>query len=210
MDDMDASSSTATTNTSTSTMTTRMSSPDDQCNDKHKYTQHNIQLHAEPANPSIAFLSELSKLFVHKVNALVESRNIFCSTEYPKSFTGEEAVNILILCIGFDWNRKEYRNLARLMMHIEEPTLFSPIAYSDKSLKNNTLYDSSKEAYSLNDCLDDDNAEFAQSLIMPLMDCYTPLCVKGISNGCYVPTCPNRGSQLLFKSIIINVNQFVY
>ncbi|KAL9553295.1 hypothetical protein MBANPS3_003354 [Mucor bainieri] len=190
MDDMDGSSNSSTTTTTASTATTtQMSSSEDQCrHDKER--------------PSIALLSELSRQFVQRVNALVASRNIFCSTEYPKSFTGEEAVNILISVIGHDWSRKEYRNLARLLMQMEEPALFSPIAYSDKSLKNNTLYDSSKEAYTLHDS--SDNEAPAQSLIMPLMDCYTPFCAKGASNGCYAPTCPNRGLQLLMKSTIIN------
>ncbi|CEP18921.1 hypothetical protein [Parasitella parasitica] len=181
MDDTDASSS-STTATMASTSTTRMSCSDDHCHDKEKSLP-------QLANPAVAFLSELSKLFVQKLNALIESRSIFCSTEYPKSL---------------DWSRKEYRNLARLMMHIQEPALFSPIAYSYKSLNNNTLYDSSNEAYCLGDCLDDDNTTFAQSLIVPLMDCYTPLCIKGASDGCYASTCPNRGSQLLFRSSIIN------
>jgi hypothetical protein len=87
---------------------------------------------------------------------------------------------------------------------MEEPALFSPIAYSDKSLKNNTLYDSSKEAYTLNEL--NENEALAQSLIMPLMDCYAPSCVRGTSSGCYAPTCPNRGLQLLMKSSIINVS----
>lgn len=189
---MDGSSNSSTTTATASTATnTQVSSSEDQC-------------HHDKDKPSVALLSELSRQFVQRVNALVASRNIFCSTEYPKSFTGEEAVNILILIIGHDWSRKEYRNLARLLMQMEEPALFSPIAYSDKSLKNNTLYDSSQEAYTLNEW--SENEAPAQSLIMPLMDCYTPLCVKGVSNGCYAPTCPNRGLQLLLKSNIINVS----
>lgn len=191
MDDMDGSSSSTTTTTASTATTTQMSPSEDQCHD-------------DKDRPSIALLTELSRQFVQRVNALVASRSIFCSTEYPKSFTGEEAVNILIVIIGHDWSRKEYRNLARLLMQMEEPALFSPIAYSDKSLKNNTLYDSSKEAYTLNDICE--NEAFTQALIMPLMDCYTPFCVKGVSNGCYAPTCPNRGSQHLNKSNIINVS----
>ncbi|KAI8645474.1 CNH domain-containing protein [Parasitella parasitica] len=195
MDDTDASSSSSATIASTSTA--RISCSDDQCHDKDKPP-------AQLANPATAFLSELSKLFVLRVKALIKSRNIFCSTEYPKSFTGQEAVDTLILIIGLDWSRKEYRDLARLMMHIQDPALFSPIAYSYKSLNNNTLYDSPNEAYSLGEGIQDDNTAFTQSLIMPLMDCYTPLCIKGASNGCYAPTCPNRGTQLLFRSNIIN------
>lgn len=194
MDDMDGSSNSSTTTATASTA--QMSLSEDQCHLDSK------------DRPSIALLSELSRQFVQRVNVLVASRNIFCSTEYPKSFTGEEAVNILILIIGHDWSRKEYRNLARRMMQTEAPALFSPIAYSDKSLRNNTLYDSSQEAYTLNELAE--NEALAQSLIVPLMDCYTPYCTKGVSSGCYAPTCPNRGSQLLMKSNIINVSAIIY
>jgi hypothetical protein len=41
---------------------------------------------------SVAFISELSKQFVYNVKELCKSRDIFCTTEYPNSFSGEEAV----------------------------------------------------------------------------------------------------------------------
>lgn len=80
------------------------------------------------------------------------------------------------------------------------PPLFVPVTYSDKSLKNNTLYDSPKEAYALTN-----NSDIQQSIVLSLLECYTPMCIKGLSNGCYSPTCPNKGSQLLSKSSIVNV-----
>jgi hypothetical protein len=80
------------------------------------------------------------------------------------------------------------------------PPLFVPVTYSDKSLKNNTLYDSPKEAYTLTS-----NDTLHQGLVTSLLECYTPMCIKGISNGCYSPTCPNKGSQLLSKSNIVHV-----
>lgn len=41
---------------------------------------------------SVACISELSKQFVYNIKELCKSRSIFCSTEYPNSFAGEEAV----------------------------------------------------------------------------------------------------------------------
>ncbi|CAO3657221.1 unnamed protein product [Mucor hiemalis] len=79
------------------------------------------------------------------------------------------------------------------------PPIFVPVAYSDKSLKHNTLYDSPKEAYTL--ILED---TVVSGVITSLTDCYTPMCIKGFSNGCYAPTCPNKGTQLLCKSNIVN------
>lgn len=81
------------------------------------------------------------------------------------------------------------------------PPIFVPVAYSDKSLKHNTLYDSPKEAYTL--ILED---TVVSGVITSLTDCYTPMCIKGFSNGCYAPTCPNKGTQLLCKSNIVNVS----
>lgn len=50
-----------------------------------------FSLHRQPTG-SNAFISELSSRFITQIKALTESRDIFCSTEYPASFTGEEAV----------------------------------------------------------------------------------------------------------------------
>lgn len=94
------------------------------------------------------------------------------------------------------------------------PPLFLPVAYADKSLKNNTLYDSPNEAYTLTketEAAEEEDMTYSQGLIVPLMDCYTPSCVKGSSNGCYAPKCPNRGTgttpyQLFPKNNIINVS----
>lgn len=88
--------------------------------------------------------------------------------------------------------------MARSLMH-SVPPLFTPVAYSDKSLKKNTFYDSSTEIYSL---LED---EVSQGLFVPFLDCYTPSCIRGSSNGCYAYRCPNRGSQRLSKHSIVNV-----
>jgi hypothetical protein len=43
-------------------------------------------------SPSIAFISELSKIFAFKIKELCHTRDLFCSREYPLSFTGEEAL----------------------------------------------------------------------------------------------------------------------
>jgi hypothetical protein len=90
------------------------------------------------------------------------------------------------------------------------PPLLSPVAYADKSLKNNTIYDSPKETYTLTN--EAENLVFSQGLLAPIMDCYSPSCIRG-SNSCYAPKCPNNGSgttqQFLAKSnIIINVRTF--
>ncbi|KAI9476322.1 MAG: CNH domain-containing protein [Benjaminiella poitrasii] len=203
--------------TSTSSIaTTTTSSSDIQCDDglinsrQHSWPSYintqpvSLKL-AENASPTLAFKSELCASFISKVTSLVESRNIFCSTEYPKSFTGEEAVNTLIEIFGCDWTRKEYREIARSLMHIVPP-LFVPIAYSDKSLKNNKLYDSPKEIYTLTEDAKDD-ACFTQGLFTPLLNCYTPSCSKNNSNGCYAPLCPNKNTMTILNNNTKVVNK---
>lgn len=58
-------------------------------------TNHPVTLKLnEPAATVItpAYVSELSKIFVTKIQELVKTRQIFSSNEYPDSFTGEEAI----------------------------------------------------------------------------------------------------------------------
>lgn len=92
-----------------------------------------------------------------------------------------------------------------------DPPIFVPVAYSDKSIKHNTLYDSPKEAYTLvpQEVVAAADTAIVSGVISSLTDCYTPMCIKGVSNGCYAPTCPNKGSQLLSKSNIVNVSLLV-
>jgi hypothetical protein len=51
-----------------------------------------MSLHTIQYQNSIAFMSEVVKNFIKRIHELCQSRDIFCSTEYPDSFTGEEAV----------------------------------------------------------------------------------------------------------------------
>lgn len=91
--------------------------------------------------------------------------------------------------LGNEWSRIECKRIARSLM----PSLFEPILYSAKSMKNSTFYDSSKEIYTFIE----GEIEQPNGVLTPLLDCYTPLCVKHYSNGCYAVDCPNRGSLLL-------------
>lgn len=55
--------------------------------------------------PSLSFpehyrLSELGEKFIIEIRQLNEHRRMFCTAEYPLSFTGEEAVVSICICIG--------------------------------------------------------------------------------------------------------------
>ncbi|KAI8091144.1 CNH domain-containing protein [Gilbertella persicaria] len=150
-----------------------------------------------------AFMSEITRCFVQKILQLVQTRNIFCSTEYPYGFTGQEAVGVLSDIVGYDWSRKEYKRMARSIMHSSVPPLFYPVTYSDKSLKTNTLYDSDKEAYTLcEEYVYYDTRQYPQGLFTQLTHCYSPLCTRGNTLECYAPTCPNKRPVLSQSTII--------
>lgn len=112
---------------------------------------------------------------------------------------------MLIDILGNEWSRKDYKQLARSLMSSSTTPLFTPIHYSTKSVKNNTLYDSEKEIYTLNET---DNID-TQGLLTPFLDCYTPLCSKTHSNGCYAHSCPNKGAQFLSTSKVVRTGQHV-
>lgn len=73
---------------STSSATTSYTSP--LSNDSNTPT-------ASTTPPAYAFLSVLSKAFVRRVRGLENVRELFCANEYPESFTGQEAIVMLIL-----------------------------------------------------------------------------------------------------------------
>lgn len=84
-----------------------------------------------------------------------------------------------------------YRKVARTLMRISPP-LISPIAYSERSLKNNTLYDSSNEVYTIVESTLQEG--FAQGVFTAFCPCYSRECQPG-QGGCYSPCCPNRTSR---------------
>ncbi|KAI8332877.1 hypothetical protein BC941DRAFT_462781 [Chlamydoabsidia padenii] len=123
------------------------------------------------------------------------SRKLFCTEEYPLSFTGAEAVHILRALIAEDFKDKFYRNLGRTLMALDPP-LFEPLPYSEKSLKKNVFYDSLNEFYTLKESTLALGPEgLAQGVSYPLSRCYAPRCSPDRGddfNLCYSPCCPNK------------------
>ncbi|SAM07200.1 hypothetical protein [Absidia glauca] len=141
-------------------------------------------------NDSIHLLSNLSQLFISGVKLVVVSRKLFCTDEYPLSFTGIEAMDIVRRLVpGNDKKDKVYRNIARSLMALGPP-LFEPLPYSEKSLKKNKFYDTANEFYALKDS----PLELPQGVYPLLSQCYSPRCALGDGvYKCYSPSCPNRG-----------------
>ncbi|KAI9248316.1 CNH domain-containing protein [Phascolomyces articulosus] len=151
---------------------------------------------------SPAILSDLADKFVSRVVQLNSTRRIFSTEEYPLSFTGEEAVKIVRDLLPPDLRTVVYRKVARLLMHTSPP-LISPIQYSEKSLRKNTLYDSPSEIYTVVDSTL--NEGFAQGVYSIVATCYSPFCEPN-RGGCYSTLCPNRfpprNPNLLYESNI--------
>ncbi|KAI9317115.1 hypothetical protein BX666DRAFT_1857732 [Dichotomocladium elegans] len=139
--------------------------------------------------PEYSRLSELGDKFILEVHSLNERRRMFCTVEYPLSFTGEEAVEIIKSLLPAGVPEGIGLCVARAFLRTVPP-LVNPISYSEKSFKRNTLYESASEVYTLNDETIDSGV-LPQGVITPLTRCYTQSCFPG-QGGCYAPLCPNR------------------
>ncbi|KAI9270472.1 CNH domain-containing protein [Phascolomyces articulosus] len=139
------------------------------------------------AFPDYSLLSEIGQRLVIEVRELNKHRKIFCSIEYPLSFTGQEAVQLIQSFLPGGISDTSALLVARALVRTTPP-LIGPISYSEKSLKRNTLYSSEYEVYTL---LEDDDPEIPQGVFTPLTHCYTQSCLPG-QGGCYAPLCPNR------------------
>lgn len=74
-----------------------------------------------------------------------------------------------------------------------KPPLIVPIAYSEKSLRKNKIYNSVNEMYTLvEETLDIDDE--IQGVYTPLTRCYSVSCLPGQPN-CYSSCCPNKSSS---------------
>ncbi|KAI8092625.1 uncharacterized protein BX664DRAFT_384169 [Halteromyces radiatus] len=143
-----------------------------------------------PDDQYYALLSNLSEQFIYWIKIVSGSRKLFCTDEYPFSFTGEEAVHIIRSLVSEGYKDKFYRHIARTLMNLQPP-LFEPLPYSERSLKKNTFYDTSKEFYTLNEStLGLGRDGLAQGIYYPLSRCYTPRCTG--NDACYSPCCPHR------------------
>lgn len=84
-----------------------------------------------------------------------------------------------------------YRKVARALMHISPP-LISPVSYSEKSMRKNTLYDSPYEVYTIVE--ETMEIGYAQGVYTAISPCYTYGC-NPETGGCYAPMCPNRSAR---------------
>ncbi|CAO3610519.1 unnamed protein product [Cunninghamella blakesleeana] len=171
--------------------------------DSMLYSNQNRSLNDKQlANMDFSILSNISILFIKRIKALRDVRELFCSNEYPESFTGQEAISVLCSILNEKIPKAYCIKIANALMN-NRPSLFQPIHYSQISLINNTVYDSPDEIYNLNE--DETNDSIPKGVLTCLTKCYTYGC-QAEGNGCYVPMCPNKPAifkyEFLTKSSI--------
>ncbi|KAI8342611.1 CNH domain-containing protein [Chlamydoabsidia padenii] len=134
--------------------------------------------------PNYALFSELATHFIDQVKRVTKRRKIYTTAEYPTSFNGEEAVDIVSGILPSGLPDGIYLKVTRALMHTSPPVI-CPITYSEKSARRNTLYQTNHEVYQL---VEDG---IPQGVYTPLTRCYTHFCLPG-QGGCYAPCCPNK------------------
>ncbi|KAG1380030.1 hypothetical protein G6F61_004423 [Rhizopus arrhizus] len=143
---------------------------------------------SEDMFPNYALLSFISSRFIASVKSLNERRRIFCTAEYPFSFNGEEALDLIRSFLPDGLSTSIHLKVARALMKTSPP-LIAPIPYSEKSIRKNKLYNSASEIYTLVT-----TNEKIQGVYTPLTRCYSTSCLPG-QPECYSPLCPNKMLQ---------------
>ncbi|CAO3619529.1 unnamed protein product [Mucor fragilis] len=146
--------------------------------------------------PNHALLSYIASHFINAVALLNERRRIYCSAEYPLSFTGEEAIDMIRGFSPPGLKDKIYLDIAQSLMYCK-PALIVPTDTSEKSIRKKRIYNSPTEMYTLVEAaLDED----IQGIYTPFTRCYSMSCLPG-QPGCYSASCPNK---------IYSLNGFIF
>ncbi|KAI9321749.1 hypothetical protein BX666DRAFT_1850207 [Dichotomocladium elegans] len=145
-------------------------------------TSSDVPVFQHRFDPSL--LSTISQHFTDYVSTLNKSRQLYCASEYPLSFTGEEALKILGSILPPEVTHAEVKRLARVLLHTT-PALIRPTPYAEKSIRKNNFYEKPSEIYYI-----EPQTELPQGVYVPFTSCYSPRCDPNV--GCYANSCPNR------------------
>ncbi|RCH97324.1 hypothetical protein CU098_001366, partial [Rhizopus stolonifer] len=137
--------------------------------------------------PNHALLSYMARELIREVALLNERRRIYCSVEYPLSFTGEEVMDIVRGFSTPGLGDPLYLDIAQTLMYCKPP-LITPIDSSEKSIRKNKIYDSPTETYTL---VESSLDKQIHGVYTPLTRCYSMSCLPG-QPGCYSASCPNK------------------
>ncbi|KAI9012022.1 CNH domain-containing protein [Phycomyces nitens] len=150
------------------------------------------ELPPAPQKPDYSFVSVFVQEFLSRIHNLETVRELFCVSEYPESFKGQEAVAAIHSILGGRFSEKYCISIAIGLMRANPP-LFKPIHYSHKSLMTNSVYNSPDEIYTFDE--DSGSNELPTGIYTNLTKCYVRDCLPD-QGGCYAPKCPNRPDLL--------------
>ncbi|KAI8973328.1 CNH domain-containing protein [Mycotypha africana] len=181
--------------------------------------------------PNYALLSYMAKHFIKGVHLLNSRRKLYCTAEYPLSFSGEEALDLISafspsLTENKD-RQKIYLSVAQSLMYCDPPLIVPIREISEKSVRKRKIYNSPTEMYTLSTAStaivkddDDDEEEDEeeednddededvksrrfQGVYTPFTRCYSSSCLPG-QPDCYSVSCPNKLYSLngpIFKKL---------
>lgn len=141
--------------------------------------------------PNYGLLSTLSIAFSRHVKGLEHVRELWCASEYNESFTGSEAITIIQNLLKVQVT-DDYCILVLNALMRNQPPLFSPTQYSQKSLISNCV--NADDTYFLEEDIDDDYTPVG--VLPSITPCYSPSCEPG-QGGCYAFNCPNTGRDFV-------------
>ncbi|KAI9488223.1 CNH domain-containing protein [Zychaea mexicana] len=150
------------------------------------------------ANVDYSIMSELSVAFRRRMKRITNVREVNSSAEYPESFSGHEAIDLLQEILSDKGIPDGYCILIANALMNCAPPLFQPIRQNHKSWITNEVYDSSDKFYTFDE--DDTDSDIPVGVFTSLTKCYTYGC-EPEQGGCYAPRCPNNPA--IFESEIM-------
>ncbi|KAI8138328.1 CNH domain-containing protein [Fennellomyces sp. T-0311] len=151
-------------------------------------TQRDSSMSVE-SNVDYAIFSELSVAFRRRMKRITNVREVNSSAEYPESFSGHEAIDLLQEILSDKGIPDGYCILIANALMNCTPPLFQPIRQNHKSWITNEVYNSSDKFYTFDE--DDTDADTPVGVFTSLAKCYVNGCEPG-QGGCYAPRCPNN------------------
>ncbi|KAI9253531.1 CNH domain-containing protein [Phascolomyces articulosus] len=145
-----------------------------------------------------SIISELSEAFRRRMKRITNVREVNSSAEYPESFSGHEAIDLLQEILSNKGIPDGYCILIANALMNCTPPLFQPIRQNHKSRITNEVYDSSDKFYTFDE--DDSDSDIPVGVLTSLTKCYSHGCEPG-QGGCYAPRCPNKPA--IFESEIM-------
>ncbi|KAL0081610.1 CNH domain-containing protein [Phycomyces blakesleeanus] len=159
---------------------------------------HEQDITPTPQKPDYSLLSVLAQQFLSLIHNLENVRELFCVSEYPESFTGQEAVKAIYSILDKHVPEEYCVKVATALMR-GTPSLFKPVPYCQKSVMTNSVYNSPDEVYTFDE--DARPNDLPIGVYTNLTKCYVYDCLPD-QGGCYAPRCPNKPVVIDEESVL--------